>query len=557
MEFKPPDYISLQGNVAENWRNWKQMFDNFLIAKEAHKKKDMIKIAMLLTCIGPEALDRYNNFTYEEDEDKKKYSVVVKKFATHFSGLKRTVFSRYQFWTHPRGESQPFQEYLTNLQTMAKACDFTEGENMVRDKVVFSTKEKPLKERLLHEENLTLKRAIDLCIAFETTQNEVRSMAAAGASSSVSTDKTVHQFHKQKFKQSKLPVPKKQNTPSYTTQTENNYKQNNNQKPCGRCGYKHGPRQCKAYNKRCTRCNGRNHFASMCRSKSVHTVSTDQNNSDSDDEFWIGSVAKCLAMETTPRKNPKAWFVNVKVCKSQIKMKIDTGAETNTIPIKTWRKIAGKPQLTKSAVLLRAFGDSIIDQEGMAKIPIQVGSKKVDTEVFVTKGKTVPIIGLQTSTQLGLIMPGENQAYMDMSAMTLENNSNKQPVTVQSITEEYKDVFNGLGCFPGHYHIELKEDAQPVIHPPKRVPPVLLKPLKNKLMTMEQTGVIESVDYATDWVHNIVIAEKKNSDLRICLDPRSLNKNIKRPRFQIPTFEDIVTKLGGKHLFTILDQASA
>ena len=123
-------------------------------------------------------------------------------------------------------------------------------------------------------------------------------------------------------------------------------------------------------------------------------MSADQNNSDSDDEFWIGSVVKCLSMETTPRKHPKAWFVNVKVCQSQIKMKVDTGAETNTIPIKTWRKIAGKPQLTKSAVLLRAFGDTVIDQEGMAKVPIQVGSKKVNSEVFVTKGKTVPIIGL-------------------------------------------------------------------------------------------------------------------------------------------------------------------
>ena len=251
MEFKPPDHISLQGNVAENWRNWKQRFDNFLIAKEAHKKDDMIKIAMLLTCIGPEALDRYNNFTYEEDEDKKKYAIVVKKFETHFKGLKRTVFSRYQFWTHPRGESQPFQEYLTNLQNMAKACDFTEGENMVRDKVVFSTKEKPLKERLLHEENLTLKRAIDLCIAFETTQDEVRSMGMQAAGGASSTEKTVHQFRKQKFKSSKLPVPKKPSSQSHTTQNANNYKQNNNQKPCGRCGSKYGPRQYKAYNQIC------------------------------------------------------------------------------------------------------------------------------------------------------------------------------------------------------------------------------------------------------------------------------------------------------------------
>ena len=36
---------------------------------------------------------------------------------------------------------------------------------------------------------------------------------------------------------------------------------------CSQCGHKHGPRQCPAYNKMCINCNGRNHFANMCRKK--------------------------------------------------------------------------------------------------------------------------------------------------------------------------------------------------------------------------------------------------------------------------------------------------
>ena len=147
MEFKPPEYLSLQGNVSENWRQWKQRFVNFLEAKEASGKNDKVKIAMLLTCIGPEAHERFNHLQFTEGEDKAKYDHVMDKLETHFQGIKRTVFTRYQFWTCARDE-RSFPEYISQLRTLAQKCEFQEMENMIRDKLVFSAKEKPLKERL-------------------------------------------------------------------------------------------------------------------------------------------------------------------------------------------------------------------------------------------------------------------------------------------------------------------------------------------------------------------------------------------------------------------------
>ena len=78
--------------------------------------------------------------------------------------------------------------------------------------------------------------------------------------------------------------------------------------------------------------------------------------------------------------------------------------------------------------------------------------------------------------------------------------------------------------------------------------------LRGKLDEMERDGIIAKVDCPTDWVHNIVVVEKKNGDLRICLDPKDLNQAIRREHFQIPTYEDVVSRLGGKRFFTILDQ---
>lgn len=79
MQFKPRQKMSLQGNVAENWRMFRQRLELFLTAKEAHKKADEEKIAMLLTTMGLEALERYNHVEFEESEDRKKYDTVISK----------------------------------------------------------------------------------------------------------------------------------------------------------------------------------------------------------------------------------------------------------------------------------------------------------------------------------------------------------------------------------------------------------------------------------------------------------------------------------------------
>ena len=62
------------------------------------------------------------------------------------------------------------------------------------------------------------------------------------------------------------------------------------------------------------------------------------------------------------------------------------------------------------------------------------------------------------------------------------------------------------------------------------------------------------MDQPTDWVNSLVVIEKpKTKKLRICLDPRPLNAAICREHFQLPTIEDITTRLTGARIFSKLD----
>ena len=56
-----------------------------------------------------------------------------------------------------------------------------------------------------------------------------------------------------------------------------------------------------------------------------------------------------------------------------------------------------------------------------------------------------------------------------------------------------------------------------------------------------------------DWLNSVAIVEKPDGSLCTCLDPRHLNKAIKREHFQLPTIEDITTRMANVKWFTKLD----
>ena len=80
--------------------------------------------------------------------------------------------------------------------------------------------------------------------------------------------------------------------------------------------------------------------------------------------------------------------------------------------------------------------------------------------------------------------------------------------------------------------------------------------LKTELNRMVSLGIIEKVDKPTDWVNSIVIVEKSNGDICICLDPKDLNRAVKREFSQMPTAEEITSQMSGATIFSKLDASA-
>ncbi len=79
--------------------------------------------------------------------------------------------------------------------------------------------------------------------------------------------------------------------------------------------------------------------------------------------------------------------------------------------------------------------------------------------------------------------------------------------------------------------------------------------VREELCHMEENGIIEEVTQPTDWCAPMVPVLKKNGKVRICVDLKKLNEQVKRERFILPTSEEITAELSGATVFSSLDAA--
>ena len=258
------------------------------------------------------------------------------------------------------------------------------------------------------------------------------------------------------------------------------------QKPCFGCGRgPHARDTCPAKSAKCHFCNKTGHFANVCLSKkkkqNVHEVEVKHPVNVS--EFSIPESAVFMGpIEATPLTvnavtcKEKA-LLSVKIapssrgCQKTVTCKIDSGAETNIVPRSLYNLICSETTvLEKPTVKLSAYGGTEIPNLGSCKMYVQgphnYEPKQIAFEVVDVPGPM--IIGNTSAWELNLL-----KLNWPVTAILRSSSGKKHPsqLTKEYLLKEYKDVFTGIGLFPGQpYHIEVDDSIPPVQHPPRQVP---------------------------------------------------------------------------------------
>ena len=153
--------------------------------------------------------------------------------------------------------------------------------------------------------------------------------------------------------------------------------------------------------------------------------------------------------------------------------------------------------------------------------------------------------------------PKSPQVSQCKSAVTINGKTHPLPSTKEYILHEYADVFRGVGTLPGGPHyIKLKDSYKPAQHPPRSVPLGMQSAYKAELDRLVKEGIIIEVHDHTEWINSIVPVMKEDSSLRLCLDPKDLNKAIERNQWYARTLDDILPDLAQSKYFTNKDATS-
>jgi len=160
--------------------------------------------------------------------------------------------------------------------------------------------------------------------------------------------------------------------------------------------------------------------------------------------------------------------------------------------------------------------------------------------LFITDNDNQTLLGMPVILDLDLLPKIVNQV------------SEKQ-VNKQQLFDKYPEVFNGLGKFGGEVSLLLKSGAEPRSLAPRLIPHKKRGELQIELNRLVDSGVIAKYVSPALWLSPIVLVNKPNGDLKICLDPQYLYSQLIRAHCAIPTLPEILSRISRSKYFTTLD----
>lgn len=227
--------------------------------------------------------------------------------------------------------------------------------------------------------------------------------------------------------------------------------------------------------------------------------------------------------------NINEWWENIEfpTLNQKIPIKIDCGSSQSILTLESVVKLNIKEEdIIKRSRRFYTYTNQQIESIGQINLQVKLRYKNesVNFEILDCERN---LLGLKECKKFNLINIDEIES---------ENN----------IINKYKDVFEGIGRFKDEYKINLLDQNITIFEVARKIPQMLEGKVKEKLNAMVKANIIKKVENPGKIINAMVITEKKNGDIRICLDPRKLNKYIVFEKTKIPTIDEIKIKLRNK-----------
>lgn len=160
-EFNKPEFLKLNGNVAENFRKFRREVEIYFLNTNYSKKPKEVQVATLLNLISEDARQMY--YQIEGEITEKSVTNVLDALQKRCLATANVVQNQMTFFQCRQNVGESFEQYYSRLRELIRDCHFGDTEKtLMRTQIVMGINNKKVQQELV-EKNLKLEETLKYC----------------------------------------------------------------------------------------------------------------------------------------------------------------------------------------------------------------------------------------------------------------------------------------------------------------------------------------------------------------------------------------------------------
>ena len=591
----PPSFIIEGQDVGLQWEHYLETFEMYFVA--ANVADPARKQTLLLYCGGDslrrvyktldvKLYDAQGVLLQESGVNIDPYKKTVKALTDYFTPKTNITYQRSKFREAKQEDAEPALKFITRLRELGNLCRFDvyNTDAAIVDQFIEKCSSSNLRRMLLKEETLDVATIITKAQAEESANShadcmEKRSNMLPNERFDFEDEGVMYNSNKRNNQRQQF-KGKQRSTPSTRTFDTGTSQYSDGNSPgqrvfcfgCGSSTHVHNSNNCPARGKTCNYCQRPGHFKSVCQklkskakngsgapstsrnynsqqSRSVHymddQVETEEdcmynryNNDESDKDDFLFTV----------NSHPGHKRINVEMDFVTVNCIIDSGSTCNMIDLKTYNQFQGNVKVFPTNKKVFVYGaKEPLKLMGVFYPTIMFGNQRIIAPVLVSSIYDAGcILSGMTCTDLGVLDVKTSKEFV--------NQNHQEDESIHNMLQQFEGISDGIGKLKNcNLSLDIDHSVAPVVQRDRRIPFHLRAAVQKEVSYLLDQDIIEHTPAPTTWCSPIVVVNRKEGRIRLCLDLRQANQAIMRTHYPIPTVNELLEKVSGSVLFSKID----